>query len=111
MEQNGEPIRLNVVGAVAGTTYVRQIAARGGGKCNRVFFSQGTAGTTDLTITCKVNGTQVVQFGVTASHTTLNATTWASGTSFPVFAGQVIEWTLSGGSGAADIAIAIDVGG
>ena len=111
MEQNGDPVRLNLVGSIAGTTYVRQIAPRGGGKYNRIFYTQGTAGSTDLTITCKVNGTTVLTLVITASHTTPFSITWASGAAFTVFPGQVVEWTLSGGTGAADIAIAIDVGG
>lgn len=111
MEQAYEPVRLTLVGSITGTTYVRQIAAWGAGKVNRIFYTQGTAGTSDLTIICKVNGTTALTLLITAGHTTVQTTTWASGAAFPVFASQVIEWTISGGTGAADIAIAVDVGG
>lgn len=83
----------------------------GAGKVNRLFYTQGTAGTTDLTITCKVNGTIVLTLLITANHLAPFSITWASGSSFTVFAGHVIEWVITGGSGAADIAIALDIGG
>ena len=111
MENAFEPIRLNLVGSIASTSTVRQIAARGAGKVNKVFYTQGTAGTTDLTITLKVNGTQVVSFLITANHVGIQTTTWASGSSFAVFPGHVLEWSISGGTGAADIAIGLDIGG
>ena len=111
IENNFEPVRLNLVGSIASPTYVRQIAARGAGKVNKVYYSQGTAGTTDLTITVKVAGTLVLTLLITASHVGIQTTTWASGSSFSLFAGQLVEWSLSGGSGAADIAVALDIGG
>ena len=111
MENNFEPIRLNAPGSVANSAYVRQIAVRGAGKVNKISYTQGTAGTTDMTITLKVAGTLVLTLLVTANHVGIQTTTWASGSSFAVFPNQLIEWNVTGGTGAADVAVALDIGG
>ncbi|MCW6510998.1 SGNH/GDSL hydrolase family protein [Lichenifustis flavocetrariae] len=111
MENAFEPMRLNIVGLTSNVTKVLSIAARGAGKVNKVYCTLGTAGTTDLTVTLKVNGTTVVTFTITANHLGLSSTSWAAGASFWIFQGQTIEWDLSGGTGCADLAIVLDVGG
>ena len=111
IENNFEPIRLNLVGSIASTATVRQIAARGAGKVNKVYYTQGTAGTTDLIITLKVAGTLVLTLLITANHVGIQTTTWASNSWFSVYPNQVLEWAISGGTGAADIAIALDIAG
>ena len=106
-----EPIRLNAVGSVANSAYVRSIACRGAGKVNRLYYSQKTAGTSDMTLTLAVAGTTVLTLVVTASHVGPQTTTWATPSYFYIFPGQLIEWTISGGTGATDVAIALDIGG
>ena len=105
-----EPIRLNAVGSVANSAYVRSIACRGAGKVNRYAYSQKTTGTTDMTITFSVAGTVVLTFTIRANQVGVYSVS-PSSFSFPVFPGQVLEWAISGGTGAADVALALDIGG
>ena len=109
-----EPIRLNLVGAQsAWPAYVRSIVARGAGKLNRYFFTQKTAGTSDMTITLSIAGSVVLTFTITANHVAPQTVVYTNSPSnyVSVFQNQVIEWAISGGAGAGDVAIALDIGG
>lgn len=110
MERAFEPLRLHVVGPLSAVAKVVSVVARGAGKVNRVFSRLGTAGSSATTVVLKVNGTTVATFTI-ASGATQATTSWASGSSFPAFVGQQVEWTVTAGTGAADLAIALDVGG
>ena len=110
VENAFEPIRLHAIGPVGNYAYVRSVATRGAGRVNRYAYSQKTAGTTDMTITLAVAGTTVLTLTIRANQVGVYQAS-PSTPSFPVFPGQVIEWTITGGSGAADVAVALDIGG
>ena len=110
VENTFEPIRLHAIGPVGNSAYVRSVATRGAGRVNRYAYSQKTAGTTDMTITLAVAGTTVLTLTIRANQVGVYQAS-PSTPSFPVFPGQVIEWTITGGSGAADVAVALDIGG
>ncbi len=111
-ESAWEPMRLHIVGTLSsGPSVVKSIAARGAGKVNRVYALLGTAGTSATTVVLKVNGSTVVTFVFNIGQTQIGTTTWATPSFFSIVQGQSIEWDITAGTGAADLALVCDVGG
>ena len=111
-ESAWEPMRLHIVGTLtSGPSVVKSIAARGAGKVNRVYALLGTAGTSATTVVLKVNGATVVTFVFNIGQTQIGTTTWATPSYFSIVQGQSIEWDITAGTGAADLALVCDVGG
>ena len=112
IENAWEPMRLSIPGTLtAGPAKVMSIASRGAGTVNRIYALLGTAGTATTTVVLKVNGTQVVSFTFNTGQTQIGSITWATASYFSIVQGQSIEWDITAGAGAADLAVVFDVGG
>lgn len=91
-------------GALA-SAVVRQVVAVGGifTKCQATL---GTAGSTTTTVVIARNGTTVLTLTFAASATTPTLT-WAAASQFICLPGRTITATITAGTGAADLAIAV----